>query len=188
MCKLLSPFTVTVAVYVLFSDDFLDWEAPLDVKLIEEYKKRKPRFDDAQTKASTLYGEIAVALKDLGYEQFNAERCCNRMGDLAEKFKDRYDKVRFQTGVGKEPTDWAYYDEFAKMFEGTAILEPQKLLNMGSSFSATTRTPASTNRHGRKDQPKKTVSPVSQKERKVQIGEGILQQLTRMNDHILKEK
>lgn len=188
MCKLFTRDTVIITVYMSFPDDFSDWDVAPDLLLIQEYKVRKPRFDDAQTKASTLYAEIAIVMKGKGYKQFNAEKCCNRMGDLANTFREKYDQVRFQTGVGKDPTDWTYYDEFSKLFEGSASLEPQRLVNMGSSYSVTTRTATSTEQHGRKGQQNKRVSPTSQKERKVLVGEGLLQQFTRMNDLLESKK
>ena len=107
--------------------------------LISEYKARLEQFSDNKTRADTLYKEIMRKFHAKGYTNVSAEHCSRRMAYLANEFKRRYDMVTRLTGSGGEPIRWDYYDMMGQLLEKSVTIEPQGLLNFGSSNSHSVR-------------------------------------------------
>ena len=61
--------------------------------LIDEYRKRKERFNDNKTRADTLYKEIEGAFHEKGYKTISDQDCSRRMAYLSQDFRRRYDMV-----------------------------------------------------------------------------------------------
>jgi len=165
-----------------------------DLMLIAQYKTEQPRFEDTRVKSSTIYGDISKHMMRNNHSDMTAVKCSDRMGQLSDQFKIRYDKVRKnETGIGDEPMNWPYYDEMGKLFEGSAVLEPVKLFSYGTSYAITNRSAADSaaarsrtaEAHGRKrkqsnESSKKSVTPPSASTQ--QVRQGILHQFERFNN------
>lgn len=110
-----------------FGDDKLSF------LLISEYHKRKILFDDDKHRASSLlYSEIMKVFHSKGYTKITALDLSNRMDYLANEFKKRYDMLKL-TGTGNEARNWTFFYVMGQIWEGSVVLEPQKLLSFGST-------------------------------------------------------
>lgn len=152
--------------------------------LIAQYRKNKKYFDDSKHRAIDIFNRIRDEFHSKGHTVISSEDCAKRMAFLASKYKRIQDHRLLVTGSGVEPVEWPYYDSMSLLLEGTAVMNPQKLLACGSSsmlkVRGTEELDTSSGRTGRKKAASgskknysSSVSTASYREQKLEMGNNL---------------
>lgn len=135
-----------------------------------------------------MFGQIRDVFHAKGHKNISAEDCAKRMAYLASRYKQIEDMRLLCTGTGNQMMqNFVYHDIMAQLFEGSAVMKPQKLFACGSSSLMKVRnqedlTDAEPARKGRKKVSPRgvgknsyasNVSMVSYRDQKLALGNGL---------------